>query len=149
MRLPRGSVIAGRVVDENGDPAFGVACGSLIALVNGERTFTMPTIGTANDTTDDRGTFRMCGLPAGEYVVIATPRATTGEIKAMTEDEIRAVMQALQQQAARAAAQTRRRQWSVTARHRPRQRPHQSRTRTRSRSRMPVYGRRRRRRRQR
>ena len=107
MRLPRGSVIAGRIVDENGEPAFGVGIRVLQSrMQSGERAFLPPTSGSGNDTTDDRGMFRLYGLPPGEYVVIAQPRVTAGEVRAMTDDEIRAVMHALQQQqAARTAAQ--------------------------------------------
>jgi hypothetical protein len=101
MKLPRGSVIAGRIVDENGEPAFGVNIRVMQSrMQNGERTFVPPSVGSSNDTTDDRGLFRLFGLPAGEYAVIASPRITPGEVKAMTDNEIRAVMQALQQQQA-------------------------------------------------
>ena len=44
--------------------------------------------------------YRFFGLPPGDYTVSAQPRMTSGEIRAMTESEIRAVMQALAQQAA-------------------------------------------------
>ena len=106
MRLPKGSVIAGRIVDENGEPAFGVGIRVMQArMVSGERTLQAPTVGSANDMTDDRGMFRLYGLPPGEYLVIATPRATGGEVRAMTENEIRAVMQELQQKQAAQVAQ--------------------------------------------
>ena len=107
MRLPKGSVIAGRIVDENGEPVFGVGIRVVQSRFQaGERTLLPPTVGTSTDTTDDRGAFRLFGLPAGEYMVIASPRSTQGEVTAMTEGEIRDIMQALQQQqAARAAAQ--------------------------------------------
>jgi hypothetical protein len=58
-----------------------------------------------NEMTDDRGTYRFFGLPPGEFVVSATPRLFGGEVRAMTEAEIRAVMQALQQQQQAAAQQ--------------------------------------------
>lgn len=107
MRLPRGSVISGRIVDENGDPALGVNVRVMQSrLQAGERSFQQPTSGLSTDVTDDRGMFRLYGLPPGEYAVIAQPRFTAGEVRAMTDNEIRAVMLAVQQQqAARAAAQ--------------------------------------------
>ena len=107
MRLPKGSIISGRITDENGEPAFGVGVRVMQArMQNGERTLVQPVVGTTNDMTDDRGVFRLFGLTPGEYIVIANPRATSGEIRAMTEGEIRAVMQELQQQqAARTQAQ--------------------------------------------
>jgi protocatechuate 3,4-dioxygenase beta subunit len=108
LRMTRGAVITGRIVDENGEPVFGVMVRAVQARMQaGERTFGPPASGTSIDTTDDRGVYRLFGLPAGEYVVSATPRLAAGEIRAMTEDEIRATMQALQQQqAARVAAQS-------------------------------------------
>ncbi len=106
MRLTRGAVIAGRITDENGDPAFGVTVRVMQARMQaGERTFLSPSSGTSSDMTDDRGMFRLFGLPPGDYVVTASPRMTPGEVRAMTDDEVRATMQALQQQQAAQAAQ--------------------------------------------
>ena len=48
-----------------------------------------------DEITDDHGTYRFFGLPPGEFVVSATPRMFGGEVRAMTEAEIRAVLQAL------------------------------------------------------
>ena len=105
MRLPRGSVISGRITDENGEPAFGVSISVMLSrMQNGQRTLVSPGLGLGNDTTDDRGMFRIYGLQPGEYVLTATPRVMGGEIRAMTDNEIRAVMQALQQQQAQKAA---------------------------------------------
>jgi len=76
-----------------------------VVMQNGERTF-LPggAVGAqASDMTDDRGVYRFYGLPSGEYVVSAQPRAINGEIKAMTDSEIRAIMAALQQQQTAAA----------------------------------------------
>jgi hypothetical protein len=100
LRMTRGSVLGGVITDENGVPAFGVPVRVLqVRVVNGERTYTNVGTGNSmNETTDDRGMYRFYGLPPGEYVVSATPRLGTGEVRAMTDAEIRAVMQALQQQ---------------------------------------------------
>jgi uncharacterized protein (DUF2141 family) len=109
LRLPRGGVLSGVITDENGAPAFGVGVRVMqMRMQNGERTFTQVLAsGQFGETTDDRGMYRLYGLPPGEYAVTATPRVMAGEIRAMTENEIRAVMQALQQQqvAAQQAAQ--------------------------------------------
>lgn len=68
--LPRGSVITGRIVDEFGEPLtgaqvrvlrYGYAAGARRLLPAGQ-----------SDRTDDQGTFRVFGLPPGEYVVSAT-----------------------------------------------------------------------------
>jgi hypothetical protein len=100
LRLQRGGVLSGRITDENGEPAFGVSIRLLqIRTQFGERAYVpVSTSGTSTDTTDDRGAFRLFGLPPGEYVVSASPRTAAGEIRAMTEQEIRDIMQALQQQ---------------------------------------------------
>ena len=104
MRLARGSVIAGTVRDEFGQPAFGINVRLMqFRVVNGERTLTQAVItgGTMSDTTDDRGQYRLYGLASGEYVVVATPRMSgVTDIRAMSADEIREATQAMQQQAA-------------------------------------------------
>ena len=60
VRLPRGAAVEGRVVDEFGDPAVGVP-------VRLRSQSTPPIIRTAG--TDDRGEYRIGGLPAGTYSV--------------------------------------------------------------------------------
>ena len=106
MRLPRGAVLGGTITDENGQPAFGVSVRVMqVRVQNGERTFVPVANAGLNEMTDDRGAYRFFGLPPGEFVVSATPRLMGGEIRAMTEGEIRAVMQALQQQQQAAAQQ--------------------------------------------
>ena len=106
MRMTRGAVLSGTITDENGLPAVGVQVQAMrVVMQNGERTF-LPggAVGAqASDMTDDRGVYRFYGLPSGEYVVSAQPRAINGEIKAMTDSEIRAIMAALQQQQTAAA----------------------------------------------
>ncbi|HXT70143.1 MAG TPA: carboxypeptidase-like regulatory domain-containing protein [Vicinamibacterales bacterium] len=108
MRLPRGAVLGGVIIDENGQPAFGVNVRVMqVRMQNGERTFVQAGVGNAlGESTDDRGQYRVFGLPPGDYVVAASPRIFSGEVRAMTEAEIRAVMQALQQQQQAAAPQT-------------------------------------------
>lgn len=102
LRMTRGGVITGNIVDENGAPAAGVQVRVLqYRLQQGERVL-MPTVGgnPLGEMTDDRGVYRIYGLPPGEFVVTATPRVgDTGEIRAMTESEIRNALQALQQPA--------------------------------------------------
>ena len=102
LRMTRGAVLSGTITDENGAPASGVSVRALqLRVQNGERTFvSVASSGSTIETTDDRGMYRFFGLPPGDYTVSAQPRMTSGEIKAMTESEIRAVMQALAQQTA-------------------------------------------------
>jgi protocatechuate 3,4-dioxygenase beta subunit len=102
IRMTRGAVLSGTITDENGAPASGVTVRALqLRVQNGERTFAaVASSGSTLETTDDRGMYRFFGLPPGDYSVTAQPRMTGGEIKAMTESEIRAVLQALAQQTA-------------------------------------------------
>jgi hypothetical protein len=73
IALPRGSVLAGRVVDELGEA---VAEADVTAMrmqyQNGRRRLTPS---GRNATTNDLGQFRIYGLPPGEYYVSATFRA--------------------------------------------------------------------------
>jgi hypothetical protein len=100
VRMPRGGVIAGAITDEHGMPAAGAQVRVLqYRMVQGERTLA-PVIGGApfGEAADDRGMYRLYGLAPGEYVISATPRFTVaGEVQAMSDAEIRAALQALQQ----------------------------------------------------
>ncbi|HEX5069559.1 MAG TPA: carboxypeptidase regulatory-like domain-containing protein [Vicinamibacterales bacterium] len=106
LKMQRGGVLSGRITDENGEPAFGVSVRVLqLRMQFGERTFVpVASSGLTNDVTDDKGVYRLFGLPPGEYTVSATPRTSSGEIRAMTDQEIREIMQQLQQQQQQQAA---------------------------------------------
>lgn len=100
LRMSRGGVIAGTIMDETGMPAVGAQVRVLQYRVQqGERVLVPATGGNPfGEVTDDRGAYRMYGLPPGEYLVSATPRnSNVGEIRASTEAEIRAALAALQQ----------------------------------------------------
>lgn len=74
--LPRGSVIAGSIVDEFGEPLTGAQVSVLrYAYVNGRRQLRPA---GQSDRTDDQGSFRVFGLPPGEYYVTATLRDDRG-----------------------------------------------------------------------
>jgi len=66
--MPLGGVVTGRVVDEMGE-AVAQASVSLARrrYVDGERQL----VGQTGSSTDDRGEFRVFGVPPGEYVMIA------------------------------------------------------------------------------
>ncbi len=67
FRLPRGSVISGRVVDDLGEPAESVMVQAFrLEYVNGQRQLG-PAGGFAQ--TDDLGQYRLAGLPPGTYYV--------------------------------------------------------------------------------
>jgi hypothetical protein len=71
FRLPRGSAIAGRVFDEDGDVMPGVNVRVMrYQYVQGERRLT-PAGGAQ---TDDKGQYRVWGLMPGEYYVSAVAR---------------------------------------------------------------------------
>ncbi len=70
VRLKRGAAIAGRIVDERGEPVAGVKISALKAE-SGQRS----TAGSTAET-DDRGEYRLGGLPDGAFVVgVTTPGA--------------------------------------------------------------------------
>jgi hypothetical protein len=72
IRLPRGGVIAGAIADAFGQPAPGVSVSALMwqyMTATGERR--LVSSGRSAGVTDDRGQYRIYGLPAGEYFVLA------------------------------------------------------------------------------
>lgn len=70
--LPRAGVIAGRVLDEVGDPISGVNVMAMQQRYFDGRRRIVPTAG--NTHTDDTGQYRLIGLGPGEYYVMATLR---------------------------------------------------------------------------
>ncbi|MGB7220575.1 MAG: carboxypeptidase regulatory-like domain-containing protein [Vicinamibacterales bacterium] len=71
FRLPRGSVIAGHVFDEDGDPMPGVVVRVLrYQYQQGDRRL----VSAGTSQTDDRGQFRVWGLMPGDYYVDAQTR---------------------------------------------------------------------------
>ena len=77
VRIPRGGVITGMVLDRIGRPMRGVAVRlqRVTATASGERVVRPfnPVSPTATSS-DDRGIYRIYGLPAGEYLVFVQPR---------------------------------------------------------------------------
>jgi hypothetical protein len=79
IRLQRSGAIAGRILDESGDPVVGVAVRAIRRDASpGFRKLSMA--GTV-PTSDDRGEFRIFDVPAGAYYVAASglPRAVVHE----------------------------------------------------------------------
>jgi hypothetical protein len=71
--LPRGGVIAGRIVDEIGDPIAGVSVfATQLRYFSGRRRI-VP-VETLSIRTDDTGQYRLVGLTPGEYYVMASTR---------------------------------------------------------------------------
>jgi Carboxypeptidase regulatory-like domain len=68
LRLIRGGVITGRVVDEDGEPlARAIVTVQRYQYVRGERQLSP----AGGDQSDDRGQYRVFGLPPGDYYVSA------------------------------------------------------------------------------
>jgi hypothetical protein len=73
LRLPRGGVLTGRVVDEFNDPVSDVTVSVMqLRYMSGRR---RPVPVTRPAQTNDLGQFRVWGLPPGEYLVSATLRS--------------------------------------------------------------------------
>jgi carboxypeptidase family protein len=75
LRMPKGGVIIGRVVDDVGDPLIlAFVAAQLIVRVDNRTDVEMMGVGE----TDDLGEYRIAGLPAGRYVVgLMTTSSTT------------------------------------------------------------------------
>jgi hypothetical protein len=74
MTLTRGGVIAGRVVDEFGEPLHDVAISAVQPQVVNGRTRTVHASVKGSARTDDRGQYRLFGLKPGTYFVQAVVR---------------------------------------------------------------------------
>ncbi|HEY6970212.1 MAG TPA: carboxypeptidase-like regulatory domain-containing protein [Candidatus Angelobacter sp.] len=70
--VPLGA-IAGRVMDEEGEPLQGAAVQVLRFSFAGSQRMLIPVSGASSN---DRGEYRIYSLPAGRYFLMATPRAT-------------------------------------------------------------------------
>jgi hypothetical protein len=73
--LSRGSVIAGRVVDDGGEPVSGTQVAAMrYQFMSGTRRLMQGGGEGSSDRTDDQGNFRLFGLPPGDYYVTASNR---------------------------------------------------------------------------
>jgi protocatechuate 3,4-dioxygenase beta subunit len=91
INLPKGSVVTGVVVDENGEPSPGTQVRVMrYVMRTGEKTLEQ----SGQDQTDDRGIYRVYGLQPGEYLVSASPRnMNIGDMRQTVMAEIESVMQ--------------------------------------------------------
>jgi hypothetical protein len=91
LRMPRGAVVSGVIVDQNGEPYSGVNVSVMSNAFVGSGQRTLLPAGSAQ--TDDRGQFRVWGLAAGDYVVSANPGFVSPtqnvEIARLTDADIR------------------------------------------------------------
>ena len=74
ISMPRGSVIAGRIVDEFGDAIPDVSVTAMRQTWQNGRRRLVPSPGRVAQT-NDLGHFRIYGLPPGDYYVSATLRS--------------------------------------------------------------------------
>jgi len=85
LTIPKGAVITGTIVDDVGEPAFGVPVRALRwTWRNGEKTL----VAAGNATTDDRGIYRIPTLSPGDYIVMATPRADSVNVDQMVAEKL-------------------------------------------------------------
>ena len=68
IALQRAGVIAGQILDEDGRPLAGARVDALVSRMIDGRT---ALVSIASAQTDDRGEFRLAGLPAGQFYVSA------------------------------------------------------------------------------
>jgi hypothetical protein len=111
LRLAKGGVITGTVVDGNGQPAAGISVGVLrytYRELTGELSLSTETI-ASTATTDDRGIYRAWGLPPGNYIVMATPQvgggrgAMASDFQQLTTNDVSRAIAAAKARAAGAA----------------------------------------------
>ncbi|MDQ3919128.1 MAG: carboxypeptidase-like regulatory domain-containing protein [Acidobacteriota bacterium] len=92
----RGAALSGRVVYADGDPAINVAVsvmrrgedGRLVKFLTGANVVALSALHT-----DDRGAFRVAGLPPGEYVVAVSEAADHGDAGHARADGLGGVME--------------------------------------------------------
>ena len=103
IKLVRGAVIAGTILDAHGNPLASAQVSALQAVVvNGERKLVDPPGAARWVTTDDRGRYRVFGLVPGEYTVrtsgssgfASDVRLTTAEELDQASRELRAPVSA-------------------------------------------------------
>lgn len=101
LTLARGAVLTGTVFDGDGQPLpeVPVQAWEVRASLNGDRIFDMPPTGGETVTTDDRGRYRIFGLPPGDYTVGTAWffRGVGFDVRVPTDAEIRAAFQAASQ----------------------------------------------------
>lgn len=73
FELTRGAVLSGTVRDADGEAVQDVQIAIQRVLKSGDQTRFVEVYSAGGSSTDDRGTFRVYGLPPGDYVVQAYP----------------------------------------------------------------------------
>ncbi len=108
LPLAKGAVLTGTVFDDRGQPMPGVPimAWEVRSSLSGERTLDMPATGGEWVTSDDRGMYRVFGLPPGEYTIGTAWFFSGGEadVRVPSDAEIRAAFLAVTPDRQRAAA---------------------------------------------
>jgi uncharacterized protein (DUF2141 family) len=87
LHMVRGSVLSGVVLDYNGEPAARSGVQAMhYAIVDGERRLVPAGAGAI---ADDRGAYRIYGLPPGAYAVQASVRGVVQELYLTTDLDLR------------------------------------------------------------
>jgi uncharacterized protein (DUF2141 family) len=109
IRMPRGAVITGALLDNTGQPAVGATVRAMrYAMINGERRLD---VNGSSAIADDRGLYRIYGLPPGDYIVGASWRPSylakdASELRLTTERDVRDALQPSPSSAASLANRT-------------------------------------------
>ena len=86
--LSRGGVIAGRIVDDGGEPIAATQVSAVrYQFMAGSRRLVPAGGEGSTDRTDDQGNFRLFGLPPGDYYISANNRANTMLMPGMQSTE--------------------------------------------------------------
>jgi hypothetical protein len=89
IKARRGGAIGGRITYEDGDPAINVRVG-VMRRKNGQASRFLTGISPAalfGIQTDDRGMYRIAGLPPGEYIVSAAENIEHGDARQTVGDD--------------------------------------------------------------
>jgi protocatechuate 3,4-dioxygenase beta subunit len=101
LTLPKGAVMTGTVFDDHGQPMPGVPvmAWEVTTSLSGERTLATAANAGNGVITDDRGVYRVYGLPPGEYTMgTAWHFSSSGaDVRVPTDAEIREAFQAATQ----------------------------------------------------
>ncbi|HKW00755.1 MAG TPA: carboxypeptidase-like regulatory domain-containing protein [Vicinamibacterales bacterium] len=96
MRMTHGAVVAGTLFDSLGRPQPNARVMAVqFRMVAGERQVQVQLAGNFNGQTDDRGTYRIYGLPPGEYAIAASIQGNP-DLRQITPAEIQWAQQQIQ-----------------------------------------------------
>ncbi len=96
LTLPRGAVITGTIRDERGEPVANVQVSAVRADQMRTTIGAVPISASVEFLTDDRGVYRIFGLPPGDYLVSAAVRAGPGGIGVMSPAQVDTALRELQ-----------------------------------------------------